>query len=63
MIWTMDSVVFVQWKIKRWSGYVHETCVNREMLRLAPAGNHAFIDRPDMTCPVCSKPIEVHPSA
>ena len=60
MVWMMNSVVKVLWNNKQWSGYVHETCVNEEMLQLAPPGNHAFIDRPDMTCPACTKPIEVY---
>ena len=60
MGWMTDSVVRVKWDNKVWTGYVHEACVNREMLQLTPPGSFGFTERPDMTCPVCAKPIEVN---
>ena len=60
MAWMTDSAVRVLWNNRQWEGYVHETCVNREMRPLARPGSFAFIERPDLICPVCDKPIEVY---
>ena len=60
MAWMTANVVNVVWHNRQWKGYVHEACVNNEMLQLGGPGSPAFIDRPDLICPVCDKPIEVY---